>query len=127
MPAIEVENLSRAFNSLRAVDDISFSVDVGEIFGFLGHNGAGKTTTIRMLSGQLVPTSGRGRVAGCDIVTEQQRLKPLIGVGPNIRISTNACLDARTSNSPRVFMVSIFSASTRLLKRSIYSIELKTK
>jgi ABC-2 type transport system ATP-binding protein len=80
MPAIEVENLSRIFNSLRAVDNISFSVDAGEIFGFLGHNGAGKTTTIRMLSGQLLPTSGRGRVAGCDIVTEQQRLKPLIGV-----------------------------------------------
>ena len=80
MPAIEVENLSRAFNSLRAVDDISFSVEAGEIFGFLGHNGAGKTTTIRMLSGQLLPTSGHGRVAGCDIVAEQQRLKPLIGV-----------------------------------------------
>ena len=80
MKAIEVENLSRAFNSLRAVDNISFSVDVGEIFGFLGHNGAGKTTTIRMLSGQLRPSSGRGRVADCDIVTEQQRLKPLIGV-----------------------------------------------
>jgi ABC-2 type transport system ATP-binding protein len=80
MPAIEVENLSRSFNSLNAVDDISFSVDAGEIFGFLGHNGAGKTTTIRMLSGQLLPSSGRGRVAGCDIVSEQQRLKPLIGV-----------------------------------------------
>jgi len=80
MPAIEVENLSRTFHSLRAVDNISFSVDAGEIFGFLGHNGAGKTTTIRMLSGQLQPTSGRGRVAGCDIVTEQERLRPLIGV-----------------------------------------------
>ena len=80
MLAIEVENLSRAFNSLRAVDNISFSVEAGEIFGFLGHNGAGKTTTIRMLSGRLLPSSGRGRVAGCDIVAEQQRLKPLIGV-----------------------------------------------
>ena len=80
MKAIEVESLSRAFNSLRAVDNISFSVDAGEIFGFLGHNGAGKTTTIRMLSGQLLPSSGRGRVAGCDVVTEQQRLRPLIGV-----------------------------------------------
>ena len=80
MKAIEVENLSRAFNGLRAVDNISFSVEAGEIFGFLGHNGAGKTTTIRMLSGQLLPNSGRGRVAGCDIVTEQQRLRPLIGV-----------------------------------------------
>ena len=80
MKVIEVENLSRAFNGLRAVDNISFSVEAGEIFGFLGHNGAGKTTTIRMLSGQLLPNSGRGRVAGCDIVTEQQRLRPLIGV-----------------------------------------------
>lgn len=80
MKAIEVENLSRAFNDLRAVDNISFSVEAGEIFGFLGHNGAGKTTTIRMLSGQLLPNSGHGRVAGCDIVTEQQRLRPLIGV-----------------------------------------------
>jgi ABC-2 type transport system ATP-binding protein len=80
MLAIEVENLSRAFNSLRAVDNISFKVEAGEIFGFLGHNGAGKTTTIRMLSGRLLPTSGRGRVADCDIVAEQQRLKPLIGV-----------------------------------------------
>jgi len=80
MKAIEVENLSRSFNSLRAVDNISFSVEAGEIFGFLGHNGAGKTTTIRVLSGQLLPDSGHGRVAGCDIVTEQHRLKPLIGV-----------------------------------------------
>jgi len=80
MNAIEVEKLSRAFNGLQAVDNISFSVEAGEIFGFLGHNGAGKTTTIRMLSGQLLPSSGGARVAGCDVVTEQPRLKPLIGV-----------------------------------------------
>jgi ABC-2 type transport system ATP-binding protein len=80
MEAIEVENLSRSFNGLKAVDNISFSVEAGEIFGFLGHNGAGKTTTIRMLSGQLLPSAGHGRVADCDIVTEQRRLKPLIGV-----------------------------------------------
>jgi ABC-2 type transport system ATP-binding protein len=80
MNAIEVEKLSRAFNGLKAVDNISFSVAAGEIFGFLGHNGAGKTTTIRMLSGQLLPSSGGARVAGCDVITEQRRLKPLIGV-----------------------------------------------
>jgi len=78
--AIEVEGLSRTFNSRRAVDDISFTVEAGEIFGFLGHNGAGKTTSIRMLTGQLRPTSGHARVAGCNIITEQRRLKPLIGV-----------------------------------------------
>ena len=80
MNAIEVENLSRSFNSLQAVDHITFSVAAGEIFGFLGHNGAGKTTTIRMLSGQLQPSSGYARVAGCDVITEQRRLRPLIGV-----------------------------------------------
>ncbi len=80
MSAIEVEGLSRSFKSLRAVDSLSFTVEAGEIFGFLGHNGAGKTTTIRMLTGQLRPTSGRARVAGCDVTSEQQRLKRFIGV-----------------------------------------------
>jgi ABC-2 type transport system ATP-binding protein len=80
MNAIDVNGLTRTFNDLRAVDNISFAVEAGEIFGFLGHNGAGKTTTIRMLTGQLRPTAGRAQVAGCDTATEQQRLKPLIGV-----------------------------------------------
>src|SRR5687768_4411205 len=80
MNAIEVEGLSRSFNRLRAVDNISFTVETGEIFGFLGHNGAGKTTSIRRLTAQLRPTSGFARVAGCDVVKEHRRLRPLIGV-----------------------------------------------
>ncbi len=80
MNAIEVTGLSRTFNGLRAVDTISFTVEPGEIFGFLGHNGAGKTTSIRMLTGQLRPTAGHARVAGCDVVIERRRLKPFIGV-----------------------------------------------
>ena len=80
MKAIEVQNLTRDYNGLRAVDGISFSVEEGEIFGFLGPNGAGKTTTIRMLTGQLRPTSGSARVAGYDVVAERQQLKPRIGV-----------------------------------------------
>ena len=80
MIAIEVEGLSRTFKNLRAVDNISFTVGAGEIFGFLGHNGAGKTTSIRMLTGQLRPTAGNARVAGCDVLSERRRLKPLIGV-----------------------------------------------
>src|SRR5215217_5221273 len=80
MNSIEVNELSRSFNDRRAVDRISFTVEAGEVFGFLGHNGAGKTTTIRMLSGQLRPTAGVARVAGCDVTTEQGRLKPLVGV-----------------------------------------------
>ena len=80
MKAIEVQNLTRNYNGLRAVDGISFSVEPGEIFGFLGPNGAGKTTTIRMLTGQLLPSSGTAKVAGYDVVSERQQLKPRIGV-----------------------------------------------
>ena len=80
MYTIEVENLTRDYNGLRAVDHISFTVEPGEIFGFLGPNGAGKTTTIKMLTGQLRPTEGTARVMGCDVVEERQQLKPQIGV-----------------------------------------------
>src|SRR5688572_13624425 len=80
MNSIEVDGLSRTFNDVQAVDNISFTVQAGEVFGFLGHNGAGKTTTIRMLTGQLRPSSGQARVAGCDVITEPERLKPLVGV-----------------------------------------------
>jgi ABC-2 type transport system ATP-binding protein len=80
MNTIEVEKLTRDFHGLRAVDQISFCVQAGEVFGFLGPNEAGKTTTIKMLTGQLRPTSGHARVAGWDIVTQRDRLKPMIGV-----------------------------------------------
>jgi ABC-2 type transport system ATP-binding protein len=80
MRAIEVHELTRNYNGLRAVNGISFNVEWGEIFGFLGPNGAGKTTTIRMLTGQLLPTSGSAKVAGFDVVNERQQLKPRIGV-----------------------------------------------
>ena len=80
MNMIEVENLRKDFNGLRAVNGISFSVEEGEIFGFLGPNGAGKTTTIRMLTGQLTPTAGSARVAGYDVVTQRRKIKPLIGI-----------------------------------------------
>ncbi len=80
MKTIEAINLNRAFNGRKAVEDVSFSVEEGEIFGLLGPNGAGKTTTIRMLTGQLRPTAGGARVAGCDVVRERQALKSQIGV-----------------------------------------------
>lgn len=80
MKAIEVQNLTRDYNGLRAVDGINFAVEPGEIFGFLGPNGAGKTTTIKMLTGQLRPTSGMAQVMGCDVVEDRQQLKPQIGV-----------------------------------------------
>ncbi len=80
MKAIEVDSLTRDYNGLRALENISFSVEPGEIFGFLGPNGAGKTTTIKILTGQLRPTAGRAWVMGCDVVEERQQLKPQIGV-----------------------------------------------
>jgi ABC-2 type transport system ATP-binding protein len=80
MYAIEASELTRSYGNLCAVDHISFNVQAGEIFGFLGPNGAGKTTTIKMLTGRLRPTSGTARVAGWDIVTQRDRLKPCIGV-----------------------------------------------
>ncbi len=76
---IEVEHLVKAFGTFHAVDDISFSVRRGEIFGFLGANGAGKTTAMHILTGLNRPTSGTGRVAGCDISTEYERIKSHIG------------------------------------------------
>ena len=76
---IEVEHLVKAFGTFRAVDDISFTVKKGEIFGFLGANGAGKTTAMHMLTGLNQPTSGTGRVCGYDIRTEYEQIKKHIG------------------------------------------------
>ena len=76
---IEVEHLVKAFGDFRAVDDISFTVRKGEIFGFLGANGAGKTTAMHMLTGLNQPTSGTGRVVGYDVRTEYEQIKRHIG------------------------------------------------
>ena len=76
---IEVSHLVKAFGSFHAVDDISFSVKRGEIFGFLGANGAGKTTAMHMLTGLSQPTSGKGTVAGFDISTQHEQIKKNIG------------------------------------------------
>lgn len=76
---IEVHHLVKAFGTFHAVDDISFSVKQGEIFGFLGANGAGKTTAMHMLTGLNQPTSGTGTVVGYDIRTEHEQIKKHIG------------------------------------------------
>ena len=76
---VEVEDLLKKFDSFVAVDHIHFQVERGEIFGFLGPNGSGKSTTIRMLCGLLLPTSGRGKVAGFDLMNEPEKIKQAIG------------------------------------------------
>lgn len=80
MPIIKVENLSRKFNGLTAVDDISFEVKEGTIFGFLGPNGAGKTTTINILCTLLAPTSGKASIAGHDCLREPSEVRKAIGI-----------------------------------------------
>jgi ABC-2 type transport system ATP-binding protein len=76
---IQVQKLTKRFGDFTAVNNISFEVSTGEVFGFLGANGAGKTTAIRMLCGLSKPTSGWGRVAGFDITREPEMIKKNIG------------------------------------------------
>lgn len=82
--AIEVEGLTRDFGSgskaVRAVDDLSFSVEAGEVFGVLGHNGAGKTTLVRLINGVLAPTSGTARVMGMNAQAQGSAVRKLTGV-----------------------------------------------
>jgi len=80
--AIHVENLTKRYGDLTAVNDISFTVKRGEIFAFLGPNGAGKTTTVEILVGLRKPTSGGAHVLGFDIAKEQKEIKKRIGVLP---------------------------------------------
>mgnify|MGYP001358473249 FL=1 len=79
MKAISVQNLTKRFGSFTAVDQITFDVDQGEIFGFLGANGAGKTTAMRMLCGLSMPTSGEAMVAGFDLYKDAEKIKQSIG------------------------------------------------
>ncbi|MEO0129430.1 MAG: ATP-binding cassette domain-containing protein [candidate division WOR-3 bacterium] len=79
---IEVRDLSKHFGSTRAVDNISFNIGKGEIVAFLGPNGAGKTTTMRMLTGYLIPTSGKCLINGIDVNEEPIKTKELIGYLP---------------------------------------------
>ena len=79
LPAISVQNLTKRFGAFTAVDNISFDVGVGEIFGFLGANGAGKTTAMRILCGLSYPTSGEAKVAGYDLYNEAEKIKQSIG------------------------------------------------
>ncbi len=80
---IVVEHLTKRFGRITAVDDISFRVPCGEIFGFLGLNGAGKTTTLRVLAGLLSASYQRITVAGYDLTTERMQIKSVVGVVPD--------------------------------------------
>jgi ABC-2 type transport system ATP-binding protein len=87
---IDVENLTKTYSGFRAVQDISFHVDKGEIVGFLGPNGAGKSTTMKVLAGYLPPTDGKIRIAGFDVVNESIEVRKRIGYMPeNVPLYTD--------------------------------------
>lgn len=79
LPVIQVRDLTKKFGAFTAVNSISFEVERGEIFGFLGANGAGKTTAMRMLCGLLEPTSGKAKINGYDLYTQRDIIKQHIG------------------------------------------------
>ncbi len=79
---IEIRNLSKRYGPLKAVDDISFDVQAGEVLGFLGPNGAGKSTTMKMITGFLAPTSGSVRVCGHDVTSAPLAAKSCMGYLP---------------------------------------------
>src|SRR3990172_3220977 len=76
---IVAEGLTKRFGDFVAVDHVSFSVQEGEVVGYLGPNGSGKTTTIRMLLGLLLPSEGEARVLGLDVRTQAESIRPLVG------------------------------------------------
>jgi len=80
MLAIETKNLTKEFNGLKAVDNISLEVKEGEIFGLLGPNGAGKTTTIKILATLLNPTKGEAKLWGFDILKQETKLEILLAL-----------------------------------------------
>src|SRR5215510_7748264 len=76
---IKTQNLIKNFDGIVAVDDLSFSVEPGEVLGFLGPNGAGKSTTMRMIAGFITPTSGSASICGHDVVSEPIAAKAALG------------------------------------------------
>ncbi|MEM2040995.1 MAG: ATP-binding cassette domain-containing protein, partial [Nitrososphaerota archaeon] len=80
MSTIVVERLVKRFGNIVAVDEVSFTVNRGELFGFLGPNGAGKTTTISILTTLLKPTSGRALVGGFDVESEADKVRRIVGL-----------------------------------------------
>jgi ABC-2 type transport system ATP-binding protein len=94
--AIKVKDLTKRFNGLVAVDNISFEVKKGELFGFLGPNGAGKTTTIRMFTGVIKPDNGSASILGYDVVKQGLKTRQLMGIVPEM---SNAYVDLSAWNN----------------------------
>ena len=112
---IQVEHLSKKFKDITAVDDISFEVEEGEIFGFLGPNGAGKTTTINILCTLLKPTSGQAILNGFNVTTQQNQVRQSIGL-----VFQDPSLDEYISALENMqFHASIYNVPSRLIRNRI--------
>jgi len=114
-PIIEVKNLTKTFNKFTAVDDISFNVKKGEIFGLLGPNGAGKSTTLRMLSTLARPTKGTATVGGYDIVEKDTEVRKLIGIVSEKMIMYNRL----TARENLLFFGKLFNIPKNVLDKRI--------
>ena len=79
---IEINNLTKKFGDLKAVDNVSFSIKKGELFGLLGPNGSGKTTMIKMLTGQIKPTEGTAKIPEVDVLQNPIKVRELVGIIP---------------------------------------------
>lgn len=105
--ALSVENLTRKFGDVIAVDSVNFSLHYGEIFGFLGPNGAGKSTTIRMLCGILAPSSGTAKVVGFDVASDPEKIKESIGyVSQKFSLYTDLTVEENLSFFARIYKLS---------------------
>ena len=101
---VEAQNLKKSYGKLQAVEDVSFSIEEGEIFGLLGPNGAGKTTTIRMLSGLTAPDGGQAVVDGCDVIQDPVGAKLRLGVVPE---SSNLYMEL-TATENLIYMAQLY-------------------
>ena len=114
-PIIQVEGLKKYFGAVKAVDDISFQVERGELFGFLGINGAGKSTTINMLCTVLKPTAGQAEICGFKVGKENEEIRRRIGV-----VYQNNCLDERLTVKENLFIRgALYEKNSRKLSENI--------
>ena len=100
--AIRADGISKKFGELTAVSDVSFTIEEGEIFGFLGPNGSGKSTMIRILCGLLQPTSGRAELDGLDVVKQTEEIKRRIGyMSQQFSLYEDLTVEEKSTSTPR--------------------------
>lgn len=123
---IEVKNLTKKFklkrNEITAVNNISFSVNKGEVFGFLGENGAGKSTSIKIITGQLFPTEGDIKVCGISPITDEKKLSRKIGIVPELPNLYNGI----SLKKNLYFFAKLYDVNKKVVDEFIDKFDLKT-